>query len=228
VEGGLFFADEPVQRSAFDLRNRSAGVRNVGKYVTRFGGPYEAYLLGSLGVYGFIFRNEKIKTTTLLATQAYITGGAMEGLLKFLSGRQRPSFYDPNSAEAEPKFHGPFSPAGKDINGKRINSSCPSGHTTVAFAAATVFAMEYKDRPLVPIIAYSAASLIGLSRITENKHWITDVFAGAALGYFTGRQVVNNYHRYAKLKAPHLKKNTVSFYLDYQYGKLMPGLVYRF
>jgi hypothetical protein len=33
--------------------------------------------------------------------------------------------------------------------------------------------MEYKDRPLVPLISYSAATLIGLSRITENAHWIT-------------------------------------------------------
>src|SRR6266496_4487546 len=218
IEGGLFFADEPVQRAALDLRDHNTGVRNVGKYISMFGGTYETYLLGSLGAYGFIFKREKIKTTTLLATQAYITGAAMEGLFKFLTGRQRPTFYDPNSKEAEPKFNGPFSSSGKDINGNRVNSAFPSGHTTVAFAAATVFAMEYKDRRLVPIIAYSAAALIGLSRITENKHWITDVVAGAALGYFTGRHVVNNYHRYAKLKAPNRKKNSVSFNLQYNYG----------
>lgn len=226
IEGGLLFADEPIQKYALGLRERNAAVRDVSKYVTRFGGAYEAYVLGSLGAYGFIFKNEKIKTTTLLATQAYLTGGAMESLIKFLSGRQRPYFYDPNSIEAEPKFHGPFNP-GRDINGKRINSSFPSGHTTVAFAAATVFAKEYKDRPLVPIISYTAATLIGLSRITENKHWITDVIAGAALGYFTGKQVVNNYHRYAKLKAPGQKKNSISFFLQYDHGQLMPGLVYR-
>jgi membrane-associated phospholipid phosphatase len=228
LEGALFFADEPVQRFALDLRNHNDGVRNISKYVTRFGGSYETYVLATLGAYGFIFKSDKIKTTTLLATQAYITGGAMESVLKFLTGRQRPYFYDPNSLEAEPKFQGPFSSAGKDINGKRINSSFPSGHTTVAFAAATVFAMEYKDRPLVPIISYSAATLIGLSRITENAHWITDVLAGAALGYLTGRQVVNNYHRYAKLKAPKQKKNSVSFNLQYNYGRLIPGIVYSF
>ena len=89
-------------------------------------------------------------------------------------------------------------------------------------------AMEYKNQPIVPIIAYSAASLIGVSRITENRHWISDVFAGAALGYFTGRLVVNNYHRYAKLKAPKQKNNSVSLNLQYNFGRLMPGLVYRF
>jgi len=227
VGGALFLVDEPVQRYALRLRDSSVTVRNVSKYVTRFGGPYEAYVLVGLGAYGFIFKNEKIKTTTLLATQAYITGAAMESFLKFLSGRQRPYYYDPRQVDAEPKFRGPFT-SGKDVNAKRINSSFPSGHTTVAFAAATVFAMEYKDRPLVPLISYSAATLIGLSRITENKHWITDVFFGGVLGYFTGRLVVNNYHRYAKLKAPNQKKNSISLNLQYEYGRLIPGLTYRF
>jgi len=227
VGGTLFLIDEPTQRYALRVRDSSATVRNVSKYVTRFGGPYEAYILAGLGAYGFIFNNEKIKTTTLLATQAYITGAAMESFLKLLSGRQRPYYYNPREIEAEPKFHGPLS-SGKDIYGHKINSSFPSGHTTVAFAVATVFAMEYKDRPLVPLISYSAATLIGLSRITENKHWITDVFFGGVLGYFTGRLVVNNYHRYAKLKAPNQKKNSISFNLQYQYGRLMPGLTYRF
>ena len=227
VGGALVLVDEPVQQYALRLRDSSLTVRNVSKYVTRFGGSYEAYILAGLGAYGFIFKNEKIKTTTLLATQAYITGAAMESVLKFLSGRQRPYYYDPRYVEAEPKFHGPFT-SGKDVNGKRINSSFPSGHTTVAFAAATVFAMEYRDRPLVPLISYSAATLIGLSRITENKHWITDVFFGGVLGYFTGRLVVNNYHRYAKLKAPNQKKNSISFNLQYQYGRVTPGLTYKF
>jgi membrane-associated phospholipid phosphatase len=228
IEGALFFADEPIQRFALDLRDHNAGVRNISDFVTRFGGNYETYLLAGLGAYGFIFKSEKIKTTTLLATQAYITGGVMETVLKFLTGRQRPYYADVTTLEAEPKFHGPFYKPIRDVNGKKLNSSFPSGHTTVAFAAATVFAMEYKDRPLVPIIAYSAATLIGLSRITENKHWATDVLAGAALGYLTGRQVVNNYHRYAKLKAPNQKKNTVSFNLQYNFGHVMPGLVYTF
>ena len=96
----------------------------------------------------------------------------------------------------------------------------------MAFAAATVFAMEYKNIKWVPILSYSAASLIGLSRITENRHWLTDVLAGAALGYFTGRHVVDNYHRYAKLKEPNINK--VGFNLEWNYNHLEPGVVYNF
>jgi membrane-associated phospholipid phosphatase len=228
VAGGLALADEPIQKFALNLRNHNPSLQNVSKYVTNFGGTYEAYILGGLGTYGFVFHNDKMQTTTLLATQAYITGGAIESALKFLTGRQRPYFTDSTKVQAEPTFHGPLYKTPRDPNGGRTNSSFPSGHTTVAFAAATVFAMEYRNKPLVPILAYSAATLIGLSRITENKHWATDVLSGAAIGYLMGRLVVNNYHRYAKLKAPQIKKNMVTFNLQYNYGTIMPGLVYRF
>jgi hypothetical protein len=87
----LSFADEPIQRGALRLRNKNTGLNNVSKYVTNFGGIYEAYTLAAFGAYGFIFKNEKMKTTTLLATQAYITGAAVESVTKFLSTRTRPS-----------------------------------------------------------------------------------------------------------------------------------------
>ena len=228
VAGTVALLDEPIQHKALQLRNESETLQKVSKQVTNFGGPYEAYTLAALGAYGFIFRNEKMKTTTLLATQSYITGAAIESVLKFVTGRQRPYFTDSTKVQAEPTFYGPFYKPPKDPNGKTTNSSFPSGHTTVAFAAATVFAMEYRNRPLIPVVAYSAATLIGLSRIAENKHWATDVLTGAAIGYLTGRLVVNNYHRYAKLKAPQQKKNTVSFNLQYNNGVIMPGMVYTF
>lgn len=226
VVTALTFADPPVQRFALRLRNANGGLRRVSRTITNFGGPYEFYTLGALGAYGFIFKNQKMKTTTLLATQSYITGLAVESVMKYLTGRTRPSFYDPNTV-AKPMFKGPFAKS-IDYTGAKTNSSFPSGHTTVAFAAATVYAMEYKNKPLIPILSYSAASLIGLSRITENKHWLTDVVVGAALGYLTGRQVVNNYHRYASLKAPKQKKGEISFNLQLNQGVIMPGLVYRF
>lgn len=223
----LAFADVPIQKQAFDLRVNSATVRKVSRFITNFGGPYETYTLASLAAYGFLFKNEKTLNTTLLATQAYLTGGMIESVAKYLSGRQRPSYYGVDTM-GTPRFHGPISILGRKYNGQTVSSSFPSGHTTVAFAAATVFAMEYRNKPWVPILSYSAASLIGVSRITENRHWATDVLVGAALGYLSGRQVVRNYHRYAYLKTTRQKPSPVSFQLQYNFGQIMPGLVYRF
>jgi len=229
IAGGLMWADESINHFAVNLRNNNSTVVNVSKYTTRFGGQYEVATLLALGSYGFIFQNEKIKTTTLLATQAYLSSALIFESMKFLTGRQRPNYYDPKTGENDPTFHGPFYQFKKTSSGTKPPTSAytsfPSGHTCVAFAAATVYAMEYHDRPLIPIISYSAASLIGLSRITENKHWASDVFVGAVLGYLCGRQVVNNYYRYAKLQK---QKQTLSFNMDYLNGKLLPGFVYRF
>lgn len=226
--GGLSLADESIQRWGHHVSGSSKTVADVSHYVTNAGGLYEMYTLGALGVYGFVFKNDKIKTTTLLATQSYITSGVMAEVIKLVTHRDRPYRSDPLAKDPEPTFHGPFYKRPSSVYGSNLGSSFPSGHTTAAFSAATVYAMEYRDRPLIPILAYSAATLIGVSRITENKHWATDVLTGAALGYLTGRQVVNNYHRYAKLKAPRQKKNTVSFNLQYNYGVVEPGIVYTF
>jgi membrane-associated phospholipid phosphatase len=222
--GALMLADEPLQKEALKFRSKDGWTVRASNYVTNTGGIYEIGTLGGLAAYGYIFKNEKVRTTTLLASQAYIIGTVIESVGKNLFGRTRPSFY-PAGTEAEPKFRGPF----------QGNSSFPSGHATLAFSAATVYAMEYKSTVWVPIVAYTAASLISASRITENKHWTTDVFVGAALGFVTGRHVVNNYHRYQKLKSVPLqpgektpaRKKDISYNLQYNNGHLQPGLIYH-
>lgn len=228
LTGALAFADVPVQRKALEWRNSNATVRKVSGFITNFGASYETYTLAAIAGYGFLFKNEKMKNTTFLATQAYITGGMVESITKFLTGRQRPNYYGNDSIAARATFHGPFDKAGREYNGQTISSSFPSGHATVAFAAATVFALEYRDKPFIPVLAYTAASLVGLSRITENKHWSTDVLVGAGLGYLSGRQVVRNYHRYAQLQHTRKKQGTLSFTFQYQMGQLLPGLQYSF
>ncbi len=66
--------------------------------------------------------------------------------------------------------------------------SFPSGHTSSAFAMATVAHHHFGPRVWIP--AYLAAGAIGVSRIQSNKHNLSDVLAGATLGYIVGRTVV--------------------------------------
>jgi membrane-associated phospholipid phosphatase len=238
VEGIIYFVgDKPIQQSTNKLMNDNRGLQNVSQYVTDFGALYEIYTLAAFGAYGIIFKSDKVKTTTLLATQAYITAGAMSEIVKYLTSRQRPNNNNGPTNPNNPNFNNPNNPPENNIflgpsifnkSAGGFNSSFPSGHTTAAFSAATVFAYEYKNEILIPVIAYSAASLVGISRITQNAHWTTDVIAGAALGYITGKQVVNNYHRYARLRTG--KKVGFTFHFDLQYanGIIMPGMVCKF
>ena len=68
------------------------------------------------------------------------------------------------------------------------DKSFPSGHASNAFALASVADAHYGKQVGLP--AYIAASLIGLSRLRKNAHWLSDVVGGAALGHIVGRAVV--------------------------------------
>lgn len=63
------------------------------------------------------------------------------------------------------------------------NLSFPSGHTSEAFAIATVLYNESKDYdPLLAYSGYLFSAATGVLRITNNRHWVSDVLAGAGLG----------------------------------------------
>jgi hypothetical protein len=65
-------------------------------------------------------------------------------------------------------------------------NSWPSGHTANAFAAATFLSEEYKHRfKWMPYAAYGLASTVGALRICNNRHYISDVLAGAGFGYLS-------------------------------------------
>jgi hypothetical protein len=61
-------------------------------------------------------------------------------------------------------------------------SSWPSGHASSAFATAESLAYAYGWWVGVPANALAIAICAG--RVAENRHWLSDVVAGAALGIF--------------------------------------------
>jgi hypothetical protein len=66
-------------------------------------------------------------------------------------------------------------------------SSFPSGHTSGTFATATVLHRQFGWKAGVP--AYAFASLVATSRLNENKHYLSDVVFGAAVGIASGLAV---------------------------------------
>jgi membrane-associated phospholipid phosphatase len=65
--------------------------------------------------------------------------------------------------------------------------SFPSGHTTAAFASATVLQRHFGWKVGFP--AYAAATYVAASRVQGQRHYLSDVAFGAALGVVAGRTV---------------------------------------
>jgi membrane-associated phospholipid phosphatase len=64
----------------------------------------------------------------------------------------------------------------------------PSGHTSGAFTEATILYLEYQDRSIwFGVGGYSIAAATGGLRMLNNKHWLSDVLAGAGIGILSTR-----------------------------------------
>ena len=109
---------------------------------------------------GTFTENLRFRSMAFAMAQGYVVGGVVTGGLKTVAGRTRP-------------------------NGE--SRSFPSGHVREAFTVATVTGHYY---PATRIPGFIVAGLVGVSRMEKNKHFLSDVVAGAVLGYIVGRTVV--------------------------------------
>jgi membrane-associated phospholipid phosphatase len=175
----LYFYDEPVRD--FFIKQNSDFLNKADKwFFDPLGiGIYMAPVLGIMYFAG----DERAKGTSLAVVKAYTYGAGSAVALKFLLQRARPTHFDPPN---------PYYWDG--LFGMWKYDAFPSGHATLSFAMATVIALEYKETLWVPVLCYSLATLVSLSRIQNEKHWPSDVLIGAALGYGVGKII----HRTSK------------------------------
>lgn len=98
---------------------------------------------------------------------------------------------------------------GEERPDKSNNMSFPSGHAAVAFSTAHFLFREYKDTNYwLGISGYSFAVFTSVYRVINNKHWVTDVFAGAGVGILSTEL---SYWLYPKIISLFEKKKKKSF-----------------
>jgi membrane-associated phospholipid phosphatase len=79
-------------------------------------------------------------------------------------------------------------------------SSFPSAHTAEAFMTATLLHEQFgRERPWVSVAGYGVATATGAMRMLNNRHWVTDVLAGAGIGFLSAEIVWRLYPAAARL-----------------------------
>lgn len=178
VLGVMAVIDRPVQ----DLMRRIAPdndplTPNDNRFLhemERFGREYSLGLLGGFYIVGALSDNE---TAVAVAqdglTSVIIASGIITTAAKVTFGRARPRD-DLGTAE--------FNPFGGD-------HSFPSGHTSHAFAVASVIANHY-DETWITYSSYAVAGLVGVARSYHGGHFASDILAGGMIGTMVGKSVV--------------------------------------
>ena len=156
-----------VERSQDVSSNRSGTKDDLSQFGEHFGNPvYSLPLLGVAYLAGHLGHTPGLSASALRISGGMATAVGLGVGAKFVFGRWRP-YESPDDA-------GRFDPFSS-------HSSLPSGHTTVAFSLTAGLDRETKA-VWVPCVVYPAAAITAWSRVYEQKHWPTDVVAGAVLG----------------------------------------------
>jgi membrane-associated phospholipid phosphatase len=149
--------------------HRTASADRVAGAVRHFGQP-EVYgtVTAGLLLAGSVAHNPRLtRMGAHLAGALAVAGGISNGV-KLVTGRSRP---DNPAIDGDADDFGLFSG----------HASWPSGHTAMAFAFATALGDELHE-PVARYGLLAAATAVGWSRINDNRHWLSDVAAGAVLG----------------------------------------------
>ena len=185
VLGGLMFADEDIDRYA--QKHRTHFTDRVAGATTDLGGQYGFHASGAMLVAGILFNHENLRDTGREAIESGIFATLLDKyVIKRAFGRERP--FESNGETV-------FVPGSS-------HDSFPSGHSTQAFAVASVVAARSKGW-IIPSLAYVAATVVALDRVNSHVHFASDVVAGAFLGTAVGRFLV---HRHASEREGVLSK----------------------
>jgi membrane-associated phospholipid phosphatase len=188
----LLPVDEAIARRSQDSRAQANHFLRIASRDVQYMADPGAIIIGaSLYATGRVGRWRNVEDLGLHGFEAVIFSGATTGALKIVTGRARPN--------SRPGVRSTDFSLGRGWTNGNRDQSFPSGHTTVAFAAAAAVTSESRRwwpraTWLVAPIMYGGATLVGLSRMYNNAHWASDVALGAGIGTFSGLKVVRFSH----------------------------------
>jgi len=139
-------------------------------------GAFSVQAIIGIGLYtgGWFAKKERLAVVGADIMRAQILSQLYVQAIKFSAQRERPDQSD--------------------------HYSFPSGHSASAFATAGVLQRHYGWKVGVP--ATAMAGYVAMARVHDNRHYLSDVIFGAAMGIAAERTVTLHAGRYALMLAP--------------------------
>jgi hypothetical protein len=187
IGGALALSVHPADQYVdVHLRNHYDGVNTAfaaGKYI----GDTPEQVAGSIGTYlvGRLMHKPKVSHLGMDLIQAQLLSEALIEPIKFATHRARPDGSN--------------------------HQSFPSGHASVTFATATVIERHLGWK--YSVLGYTIASYVAMSRLHDNRHYLSDVVFGAAVGSIAGRTVVHHASDYWAIAPVALPGGGVAVYV---------------
>ena len=158
---GASHFDDDIATSRFNSELNETGALDVTFEAGETLGGAAVQVGGAVAAYGFgkLFSNPGLEALGRDLVRAQIVTQTITQVTKHAVGRERPDGSN--------------------------NHSFPSGHASGTFATATVLQRHYGWKVGIP--AYAVAGYVASSRLSEGKHYLSDVVFGAAVGILVGR-----------------------------------------
>ena len=169
--GVLVLTDDNSARWVRD-HNGSSTLHSIADNATHYLDPVA--LTGASLLASQLLKDRTQQTRYKLAATAAVETGAITEILKFATHRRRP----------DEKFALETNP-----NAPSNYSSFPSGHASGDFALFTALALQDREHRDLYL---GVAGLVGASRVYLDRHYLSDVFAGAVIGTLVAKHVVRH------------------------------------
>ena len=162
IGGGLAAGLHPLDDDVNDRLKGSENVWRPGKYVGLT--PVQMGTAAVIYAWGRLEDQPKVSHLGMDLLRAQILASGLTVGLKYATQRERPDGSSPHSF--------------------------PSGHASITFATATVIERHLGWR--YSVLGYTIASYVAASRLHDNRHWLSDVVFGSAVGAIGGRTVTQH------------------------------------
>lgn len=153
------------------------------EFVNNYGNLYyQLGISGSIYAIGLISDSKKLRNTARLTVESFIVSGLITTVLKSIIGRARPY-----AKEGNQSYHW--------FQTNDAYLSLPSGHSTIAFAASTVFANQL-DTWWGDVLFYGLASGTAYARMHKDAHWFSDILLGGGIGYLSAKAILHAHNEH--------------------------------